>query len=82
MFEITRVSNEKKRMKGVARMKDAIVRRVLLPKSHVRTRKDVERAAALRDVDREDGCHSGSHLLSGGCWWPAYFEWEFIMRCK
>lgn len=83
MFERARVSNAKTRMKGVARMRDAIVRRVLLPKRQVRMRRVVERAAALRDVAREDGCHSGSHLLSGGCCCcPGCFEWEFIMRCR
>lgn len=83
MFERARVSNEKTRMKGVARMKDTIVRKVLLPKSQVRMRKVVERAAVLRNDAREDGCHNGSHLLSGGCCCcPWCFECEFIMRSR
>lgn len=73
MLERARVSNEKTRTKGVARMKEAIVRRVLLPKSHARMRTVVERVAVLKVVDRKDGGHDGNQLLllmevlSGGC---------------
>lgn len=86
MLERARVSNEKTKMKGVARMKAAIVRRVLLPKSHARMKTVVERAAALWVVDRKDAGHGDSQLLllmevlsGGGLCCPLYFEGcEFI----